>query len=96
MAVEPTRGIQHHSRQRRGDIWAGIASVGSVRSAAAAYLDAAARHAISSFAHARDVAGSLARLKQDLSDGTWMRRNGHLLDLSELDLGYRLILAARA
>jgi hypothetical protein len=38
----------------------------------------------------------LARLRRDLDDGTWMRRNGHLLELPELDLGYRIVIGARS
>jgi hypothetical protein len=36
----------------------------------------------------------MARLRADLDSGEWDRRYGHLLDLDELDLGYR-VLAAR-
>ena len=35
----------------------------------------------------------LGRLRRDLEDGTWAQRHGHLLDRTELDLGYRLIVA---
>jgi SAM-dependent methyltransferase len=61
----------------------------------AAYLDAGARSAISSFACVthKDVADGVARLKSDLDDGTWRRQNGHLIDLPELDVGYRIIIA---
>lgn len=58
-----------------------------------AYFDAGARHAISAFARIPDVHQGLARLRRDLDDGTWVRRNRHLLELTELDLGYRLIIA---
>lgn len=34
-----------------------------------------------------------ARLRGDLEDGTWHRRNATLLDLHQLDLGYRLVVA---
>ena len=60
-----------------------------------AYLDAGVRGAISVFARLRDVATPLARLAADLADGSWERRNGHLLELPELDLGYRLVVAGR-
>jgi hypothetical protein len=59
----------------------------------ARYLDAGARGAISGFARLRDPAPGLERLRADLADGTWKRRHGDLLALSELDLGYRLIVA---
>jgi hypothetical protein len=57
------------------------------------YLDAGARAAISSFARLGDVSATLARLKRDLDDGTWARRNAELLNRSEMDYGYRLIAA---
>ncbi len=61
----------------------------------AAYLDPAARAAISVFAlaeveHYRE---GLARLDADLRSGAWHRRYGHLLDLDTVDLGYRLLIA---
>ena len=57
-----------------------------------AYLDTGVRGAISVFARV-DVATPLARLAADLDDGSWERRNGHLLELPELDIGYRLVVA---
>lgn len=60
-----------------------------------AYLDAGVRCAISAFAMIDNVASGLARLRADLEDGTWARRYGCLLHQSELDLGYRLIVAHR-
>lgn len=58
------------------------------------YLDAGARGAISSFAHLAEVETGLARLRADLADGSWERRNAALLDQPELDIGYRLLVAA--
>jgi hypothetical protein len=58
----------------------------------AAYLDADIRRAISTFSRV-DAAAALARLRSDLDDGTWTRANSHLLQLQELDLGYRLVVA---
>lgn len=55
-----------------------------------AYLDPAVRGAISRFA-LLDAEDGLARLRSDLDGGRWTARNGHLLGLKELDLGYRLI-----
>jgi SAM-dependent methyltransferase len=55
-----------------------------------AYLDSAARSAISSFAQF-DAATGLARLQADLETGGWAARNAELLDLDEADFGYRLI-----
>jgi SAM-dependent methyltransferase len=60
-----------------------------------AYLDPGVRGAISTFAKIGDVDSGLARLRGDLADGTWERRNGHLLNQSDLDLGYRLVIAHR-
>jgi len=59
----------------------------------AAYLDPAVRGAISTFTKLRDVEPGLARLRADLADGTWLRRHADLLDRSEIDLGYRLVIA---
>jgi hypothetical protein len=36
---------------------------------------------------------ALTRLATDLESGEWQRRNAELLDLDELDLGYRLVIA---
>ena len=54
------------------------------------YLDPGARRSISSFSHLGDVSQTLARLKRDLDDGTWARRNAAILDETEMDFGYRL------
>ncbi len=59
----------------------------------AAYLDPGVRGAISTFTKLRDVEPGLARLRADLADGTWLRRHADLLDRSELDLGYRVVIA---
>ena len=58
-----------------------------------AYLDAGVRGAISTFTKLGAIEASLARLRRDLDDGAWTRRHGHLLGQTELDLGYRLIVA---
>jgi SAM-dependent methyltransferase len=60
-----------------------------------AYLDPGVRGAISTFAKISNVESGLRRLRGDLADGTWERRYGHLLRRSELDLGYRLVIAHR-
>jgi SAM-dependent methyltransferase len=59
-----------------------------------AYFDSQVRRAISGFADICALEG-LAALRRDLDDGTWLRRNGHLLKLSELDVGYRLVIGTR-
>jgi SAM-dependent methyltransferase len=58
-----------------------------------AYLDANVRSAISTFTKLPNVNPGLSRLRSDLANGTWERRYGHLLHRTELDLGYRLIIA---
>jgi SAM-dependent methyltransferase len=60
-----------------------------------AYLDAGVRSAISAFAKYPPMDEGLVKLRRDLDDGTWLLRNGHLLSETELDLGYRLIVADR-
>lgn len=58
-----------------------------------AYLDDSVRGAISAFPRLAEVDARIARLRADLTDGTWRARNGDLLARDELDLGYRLIVA---
>lgn len=60
-----------------------------------AYLDAGPRGAISAFAKLQDPRAGLDRLRADLADGTWARRNEGLLGLAELDIGYQLVVADR-
>lgn len=60
-----------------------------------AYLDDGVRAAISTFARLGDPGPGLARLRRDLADGTWRRRHGAVLARAELDLGYRVVVAAR-
>jgi SAM-dependent methyltransferase len=57
-----------------------------------AYLDAAVRAGMSSFARPGTEAG-LARLRSDLATGAWNARHGHLLAAEALDVGYRLVVA---
>ena len=58
-------------------------------------LDPAARASTSGFARADPavVEPLLAQLERDLSDGSWDRRYGHLRELTELDIGMRLVVA---
>jgi SAM-dependent methyltransferase len=58
-----------------------------------AYLDAGVRGSISTFGKVATLEAPLERLRRDIEDGTWARRHGHLLGRTELDLGYRLIVA---
>ena len=59
------------------------------------YLDPAARGAISglSLIDAHTVGAAMRELEGDIADGSWADRHRVLADLSELDLGYRLIIA---
>ena len=58
-----------------------------------AYLDPAVRAAISVFQllPEAEVREAVDRLRRDLEDGTWARRNADLLDREELDVGLRLV-----
>ena len=60
----------------------------------AAYLEERVRAAMSSFWALGDVSDGLQKLEADLSSGAWGQRYAHLLDLSELDCGYRLVEAS--
>ena len=61
----------------------------------AAYLDPVVQIGISSFVELGPavIGPPLARLAADLESGEWERRFGHLLELDEIDLGYRLVTA---
>ncbi len=56
-----------------------------------AYLASNVRSAISVFSKLGDLTTGLDKLDRDLKTGAWRRRYGNLLDKTELDLGYRLI-----
>ncbi len=56
-----------------------------------AYLDPRVRSGISSFWKVPNVDTAMAQLALDLETGEWHRRYGHLLDLDEIDAGYRLV-----
>ena len=57
----------------------------------AAYLDERVRAAMSSFWALGEVSDGLRKLEGDLESGAWARRYAHLIDLEELDCGYRLV-----
>jgi SAM-dependent methyltransferase len=60
-----------------------------------AYLDPGVRAGISTMADREDqLTDGLARLRADIDSGAWARRHADLLDLEELDLGYRLLVAS--
>jgi SAM-dependent methyltransferase len=57
-----------------------------------AYLDPVVRAGISNLAHFGDaLAPAFERLAADLESGEWSRRHADLLELAELDLGYRIV-----
>jgi SAM-dependent methyltransferase len=58
-----------------------------------AYLDPHIRKGISTFWKMQNAEAGLARLAADLESGAWDRRYGDLLELEELDAGYRLVVA---
>jgi SAM-dependent methyltransferase len=59
------------------------------------YLNPSVRACISGIArlHPEVVARGMGRLRRDLHTGTWARRHADLLDLEEIDLGYRLVVS---
>ena len=61
-----------------------------------AYLREDVRSATSVFARIQDVESGVERLRHDLASGEWERRYGSLLERSELDVGYRLLVARTA
>lgn len=60
-----------------------------------AYLDATVRAGMSMLALTpdRELEAGLAHLRDDLDDGTWLTRHHDLATRTQLDLGYRLIVA---
>ncbi len=57
----------------------------------AAYLDPKIRAAISCFWMIDNFSEALKKLAKDLDSGAWAARYSELLDLDEIDLGYRLV-----
>lgn len=60
----------------------------------AMYVDPCVRSGMSTFSKLSNVASRALRLANDLVEGTWDARHGHLRDRQELDLGYRLLTCA--
>ncbi len=56
-----------------------------------AYLDPKVRSAISTFSKLDNLSSALARLERDLVSGAWQERYGYLMELEDLDVGYRLV-----
>jgi SAM-dependent methyltransferase len=63
----------------------------------AAYLEPAVRAGMSGFSQitAEETNRGIARLKSDLDSGRWHERYGRLLEMDEVDIGCRLVIAAR-
>ena len=61
----------------------------------AAYLDEGIRTAISGIARLPQdvVAGAMVRLRDDLTDGSWERKHGHLRQQADIDAGYRIVVS---
>ena len=61
----------------------------------AAYLDPGVRAGISGIARLPEpvVEAAMARLAADLESGAWQRRHAELLDVDEIDAGYRLVIS---
>jgi SAM-dependent methyltransferase len=60
------------------------------------YLDTGVRSAISAFHRltSQQIRTGLVRLRADVESGAWRRRYAKLMEISELDIGYRLLVAA--
>lgn len=59
-----------------------------------AYLDPAVRSGMSGFANLPGLEEGLQRLQRDLASGAWQDRFGALTQGGQLDIGYRLVVAA--
>jgi SAM-dependent methyltransferase len=57
-----------------------------------AYLSEGVRAAISTFSKIGNVSETVERLRRDIHGGDWQRRNAGILELPELDLGYRILI----
>jgi SAM-dependent methyltransferase len=63
-----------------------------------AYLDETVRAGISVFGRLAEaeVREFVERLRADLASGEWVRRNAELLQRTDVDLGFRLVIAGRS
>ena len=59
-----------------------------------AYLDPLVRESISTFSKIGNVDSQVERLERDVDSGIWDQRYSSLHDLSQIDLGYRLMIAS--
>jgi len=57
-----------------------------------AYLDPQVRSAISTFSRIDDVSSRCDRLQSDIESGRWAAKNADILDIEQLDIGYRIII----
>jgi SAM-dependent methyltransferase len=57
------------------------------------YLDAGVRAGMSTFAEIDHPGPTLERLASDLESGRWHKKNAAILESTELDLGYRIVIA---
>jgi SAM-dependent methyltransferase len=60
------------------------------------YLNQTVLDGMSTFHFLQSVDVGIAALREALVDGSWHREFGHLMTRSELDLGYRLVVADKA
>ena len=74
---------------------AGFQIVAELFGAAPAYLDPIVQEGMSCFAQLDpDIRRrGTERLRADLESGAWDERHGHLRELPEIDMGYRLLVA---
>lgn len=56
------------------------------------YLNSGIRKAISTFSRIPDISTRLVSLRNDIANGAWKEKYGHLLSKEFLDLGYRLVI----
>jgi SAM-dependent methyltransferase len=59
------------------------------------YLNAEARLSISSFSRIAHIEPRLDRLQSDIESGVWAAKNAAILELKQLDIGYRLVICSK-
>ncbi len=60
-----------------------------------AYLDSGVREAISTFSRIPNIQNQLNNLHDEIENGVWHKKHGHLLEKESLDLGYRLVVSKK-
>lgn len=58
-----------------------------------AYLQQSVRKGMSTFSKIRNLDDGLWQLENDLKTGLWHKKNSHILESTELDVGYRIVTA---